>query len=152
MLVLTSPRGKAGDLNELLSANGQGPQKALNVELLSAEQSAIGLDGSVSNVLTLLPAGHAAGFYLLITSNTRRLSGSGGTFSQTISYTDPLSGLISFAKTTTQALSGTPATPLIVSQFAFKSTGDTAITLTTAFQSPAGTIALDVYASLLRAA
>lgn len=150
MIVLTS-LGAEGELVELLTL-GQGPLSALTVAvadppLLPAPQSAIGLDGSEPVEMELLPAGHAAGLYLLLRVLVRRV-GSGGLLLQTISYSAPLIGPVSSALPP-ELLFGDPG-PIVVPPVPFYSNGETAVVLSTVFDSPVSPLVLDVYAAAVR--
>lgn len=147
MIVLTS-LGAEGELIELLTL-GQGPVSALSVSvadppLLPAPQ--IGLNGSEPVEMVLLPAGHAAGLYLLLRVLVRRSLGIGGAVLQTLSYSAPLFGPV-VVDLPPELLIG-DAGPMVIAPVPFFSSGETAVVLATAFGSlPVSPLVLDLYAA-----
>lgn len=148
MIVLTAPAGSPGELLELLST-GQGTQFVLLRELAEPTpqvRSAIGLDGSGTVELELLPAGHPPGIYLLVRVMVRRSAATGGVVLQTLSYSAPLVGPV-LAALPAELLLAAPG-PMVLAAVPFYSTGQTAVVLRSQiFVSPVDPLLLDVYAA-----
>lgn len=164
------PTGAQGPTGPTGPTGAQGPTGPTGPTGAAAEtlQSQIGwaptVAGQTSNVLTVLPASHTAGLYLVTLQPVVRTVAGGGTYFQTtVSFTAPTLGATTITTSNNAGsnplltATGVPqvgsnaSTPRPACTFSIVSDGSAAVTVQATLQGATpGTPVIDLYASAVR--